>query len=126
MKKAAWLNEALEELDACLIDAVAEDLDKPSETGLKKAGRILKKISNHVSDQPDIYLMDEGGIAIDFWNPGGESGVLFLIAKDGSGVLFYRTQKSRGRVRVADAEYLPSEGGVQALTKAGIRSWTSR
>ena len=47
MKKAAWLNEALEELDACLIDAVAEDLDKPSEVGLKKAGRILKKICNY-------------------------------------------------------------------------------
>ncbi len=122
VKETEWLEEALRELDVCATDTVTEDFDRPSELGLEKAERILNKISScGVSDQPDIYLMDEGSIAIDFRNPEGRSGVFFLVEKDGSGALFHRTQKSKGRIRVNDAEDLLDESRLQELTRAGIR-----
>ena len=119
--KTTWLEEALRELAACPTYAVDEDLEIPSTLGLMKAEQVLKEISISVRDQPDIYMMDEGNIAIDFRNSKSQSGVFFLIEKDGSGALFHRTQKSKGRLRVDDAADLPSEGGLQELKRVGIQ-----
>ena len=94
-RKKAWLTDALNELAACPDRAVDEGLEKPSSLGLMKAEALLRRISGHIEDQPDIYPMDEGSIAIDLRNPDVKSGVLFLIEENGSGALFYRTQSRR-------------------------------
>ncbi|MXV72676.1 hypothetical protein F4Z99_00175 [Candidatus Poribacteria bacterium] len=118
---AAWLEASLDELEECSASALDEGLEEPSELGLTKAKKLLETVSNRVTDQPDIYLMDEGSIAIDFRNPGSKSGVLFLIEQDGSGALFHRTKNSKGRLRVHDAADLLQEGGFLELERVGIR-----
>ena len=120
-RKEAWLTDALSELAACPDRAVDEGLDEPSSLGLTKAETLLRQIAGHIEDQPDIYPMDEGSIAIDLRNPDVKSGVLFLIEENGSGALFYRTQKSKGRVRVDDAVDLLGEGGLLEIKRIGIR-----
>lgn len=120
-KKEAWLTDALSELAACPDRAVDERLDEPSSLGLMKAETLLRQIAGRIKDQPDIYPMDEGSIAIDLRNPDFKSGVLFLIEQNGSGALFYRTQKSKGRVRVDDAVDLLGEGGLLEIKRVGIR-----
>ena len=118
---AAWLETLLNELEECSASALDEGLEEPSELGLTKARKLLRTVSTRVTDQPDIYLMDEGSIAIDFRNPESKSGVLFLVEQDGSGALFHRTKNSRGRLRVADAANLLQEGGFLELERVGIR-----
>lgn len=117
----AWLEESLNELAACRADALDEGLEEPSELGLTKAKRLLQEVSNYVTDRPDIYPMDEGGIAIDFRNHEARAGVLFLIEQNGSGALFHRTRNSKGRLRVDDAADLLREGGLRELERVGIR-----
>lgn len=118
---AAWLEESLNELNACSDYALDEGLEKPSELGLTKAKNLLETVSTCVTDRPDIYPMDEGSIAIDFRNPETRSGVLFLVEQDGSGALFHRTKNSKGRLRVDDAADLLQEGGFLELERVGIR-----
>ncbi len=120
-RKEAWLTDALSELAACPDRAVDEGLDEPSSLGLTKAEALLRQIAGHIEDQPDIYPMDEGSIAIDLRNPDVKSGVLFLIEENGSGALFYHTQKSKGRVRVDDAVNLLGEGRWLEIKRVGIR-----
>lgn len=116
-----WFEDSLQELEECPDCAHDEDMAEPSVLAMTKARQLLKDISVHVKDRPDVYPMDESGIAIDFRNSDGQSGVLFLIENDGSGALFYRTTDSRGRLRVDDARALLREGGIRALERAGIR-----
>ena len=116
-----WLTDALSELVACPDRAIDEGLGEPSNLGLLKADALLRQIAGHVEDRPDIYPMDEGSIAIDLRNPDAKSGVLFLIEENGSGALFYRTPKAKGRVRVDDAADLLSEGGLLEIKRVGIR-----
>lgn len=118
---AAWLEESLNELNACSDYALDEGLEKPSELGLTKAKKLLETVSTCVTDRPDIYPMDEGSIAIDFRNPETRSGVLFLVEQDGSGALFHRTKNSKGRLRVDDATDLLQGGGFLELKRVGIR-----
>ena len=119
--KNEWLEEALAELISCADQAVEEDIDAPSNVGLVKAEKILKEMARYVGDEPSIYPMDEGSIAIDLRNVGAKSGVLILIEREGSGVLFYRTKKSKGRVRAGDALDLLSEGGLLEIRRVGIQ-----
>ena len=117
----SWLEDAFNELAACPDLAVDEGMDKPSQLALMKAKGLLEIVSGHVEDQPDIYPIDEGSIAIDFRNLDVKCGVIFLIEKDGSGVYLSRTRKSKGRVRVDDAADLLSEGGLLEIKRVGIR-----
>ena len=117
---ALWLKEALIELAACPIDALDEGLEDPSQLGLEKAEQLLREISCHIDERPDIYPMDEGSIAIDFRNPERKSGILFLVERDGSGAFFDRTNNSKGRLRVYDAADLLPEGGLMELKRVGI------
>ena len=117
----AWLEESLNELSECSSCALDEGLEEPSELGLTKARELLEEVSAFVTNRPDVYPMDEGGIAIDFRNPEIRSGVLFLVEQDGSGVLFHRTKSSKGRLRVDDAADLLQEGGFLELKRVGIR-----
>ncbi len=119
--KTSWLEESLNELAACPTDALDEGLEEPSESGLKKAKHLLQDVSCYVTEQPDIYPMDEGAIAIDFRTPEADAGVLFLIEQNGSGALFHRTRNSKGRLRVEDAADLLREGGLRELERVGIR-----
>ena len=121
MTNTNWLEESLDELAECPAAALDEGLELPSEPGLEKAKLLLREISNYVTDRPDIYPMDEGGIGIDFQNDEVKAGVLFLIEKNGSGALFYRTKNSEGRLRVDDATDLLREGGLRELERVGIR-----
>ncbi len=116
-----WLEDALAELAECPDQAVDEGLDKPTELGLTKARRLLERVSLHVGERPEVYPMDEGSIAIDFRSSQNMSGVLFLVESNGSGALFSRTPKSRGRLRVDDAEDLLGEGGMLEIRRVGIR-----
>jgi len=113
-----WLNNALEELADCPAAAVEEGVDKPSAPGLKKAEEVLRGISGFVKEQPDIYPMDRGGIAIDFRSPESRSSVLMVIEHDGSGALFYRTSGKKGRVGVDDAINLLSETELLEIGEA--------
>ncbi len=118
---ATWLEASLNELEECSACAVDEGLKEPSELGLTKARKLLETVSTRITNRPDIYPMDEGSIAIDFRNPESKSGVLFLVEQDGSGVLFHRTESSKGRLRVDDAADLLREGGFLELDRVGIR-----
>ena len=118
---ASWLDESLVELAACPADALDEGLEEPSQLGLEKAAQLLKEISCHITERPDIYPMDEGSIVIDFRNPERKIGVLFLVERNGSGALFHRTNNSKGRLRVDDAAHLLPEGGLMELTRVGIK-----
>ena len=115
-----WLERALEELASCPDDAIEDGFDKPSECGLIKARELIMNLAIHVESQPDIYPMDQGSIAIDIRHPNGTVGVLCLIERDGSGVLFSRSQKAKGRVRVNDASDLLREGGLSEMKRLGI------
>ena len=116
----SWLEEALEELSACPDDAIEDGIDAPSELGLKKARALIMELVMHVPSQPDIYSMDQGSVAIDIRHSNGKVGVLCLVEKDGSGVLFSRSLKSKGRVRVDDAADLLRESGLSELRRLGI------
>jgi len=116
-----WLQESLRELAECPVDAQEEEMDEPSDVALSKAKDFLENVANYVIDRPEIYPMRQSSIAIDFRGPDSKSGVLFLIEKDGSGVLFRRTCNSKGRLRVDDAADLIKEGGVRELRRVGIR-----
>ena len=115
-----WLEDTLVELAACPDHAADEGLEAPSELGLARAKLLLEDVSSHVRDRPEVYPMDEGGIAIDFRNSQSRSGVLFLIERNGSGVFYTRTPKSKGRLRVDDARDLLDEGGLRELGRVGI------
>ena len=104
-----WLSDALQELADCPAVAVEEGLDKPSELGLTKAEAVLRGISEFVEQQPDIYPIDRGSIAIDLRHPGIESSVLMVIERDGSGALFNRAAERKVRVRVKNAVDLLEE-----------------
>ena len=117
----SWLNDALDDLAWCPNDALDEGFIEPSEIGLTKAKQILNKISTYILEQPEIYPMDEGGIAIDFRNRQLKSGLFILIEFDGSGALFYRSDKLRGRVRVNDAIDLIGEINVSMFRKLNIQ-----
>ena len=117
---AAWLEASLNELGECSAYALDENLEEPSELGLMKAKKLLETVSTWITNQPDIYPMDEGSIAIDFRNPENKSGVLFLVEQDGSGALFHRTKNSKGRLRVDDAADLLQEVGLLELKRVGI------
>ena len=115
-----WLEEALEELATCPEDAIDDGFDEPSELGLIKAKSLLINLTIHVESKPDIYPMDQGSIAIDIRHSNGKVGILCIIERDGSGVLFSRSQKSKGRVRVDDAVDLLKEGGLSEMRRLGI------
>ena len=117
---ASWLEGALEELATCPDDAIDDGFDRPSELGLIKAGALIKDLAMHIRLQPDIYPMDQGSIAIDIRHPSRKIGVLCLIERDGSGALFSRSRRSRGRIRVDDAAELLKEGGLSELRRLGI------
>ena len=122
LKHKSWLDEALEELAGCPDDAVEEGVEGPSEVGLIKARELIVDLVIHIEPQPDIYPMDQGSIAIDIRHPNGKLGVLFLIERDGSGVLFSRSQRAKGRIRVDDASDLLREGGLSEMRRMGISS----
>ena len=116
-----WLAELLNDLTECPAYARDEDIAEPSDIALAKAKQLLEEISSCVIDRPDIYPMQERSVAIDFRGPESKSGVLFVIEQDGSGALYYRTENSRGRLRVDDAANLLDEGGAMELARIGIR-----
>lgn len=116
-----WLQESLQELAECPFCAQEEEMDEPSSLALAKAKELLERVANYVMDCPEIYPMQHASIAIDFCGPDSRSGVLFLIEQDGSGVLFHRTDNSKGRIRVDDAAELLKEGGIRELKRVGIQ-----
>lgn len=119
-KKINWLEAALAELAGCREEAIDEGLEEPSEISNEKAQVLIKGISELVTDQPYIYPMDEGSIAIDFRIPSRVSGILFVVYKDGAGVCFTRTQKSKSRIHADDAVKLLDEGGYLELKRLGF------
>ncbi len=115
-----WLAEAREQLDECSVSAEEDGLPLPSEGALNTSWALLQEFSGHIASQPDIYPMDEAGIAIDFRTQDGRNGVLFVVDHDGSGAMFYCTAGLRGRLRIDDATRLPREGAVLMLRRVGI------
>lgn len=116
-----WLAEAMGQLDECSICAEEDELPLPSEDALKASRALLQRFAVHVTSQPDIYPMDESGIAIDFRTQDGGSGVLFIVDQDGSGAMFHCAAGMRGRLRVDDATQLPKAGAIQIFERVGIR-----
>ena len=116
-----WLAEAEEQLNACTSCAEEEDLLPPSETALAKSRALLQQLSANIKSQPDIYPMDEASVAIDFRTSDGRSGVLFVIDRDGSGVMFHSREGVRGRTRVDDALQLIGEDAIAKLRLVGVR-----
>ncbi len=116
-----WLAEAEMLLDECFICAEEDELLPPSSTAIASSRELLRKFSVCITSQPDIYPMDEAGVAIDFRTSVGKSGVLFVVDQDGSGTMFHCTEGVRGRVRVKDATRLIDEGAIANLERAGIR-----
>ena len=119
-RRESWLEEALEELATCPEDAIDDGFDEPSEIGLMRAKALIMDLAVHVESKPDIYPMDQGSIAIDVRHPSDMVGVLYLVEKDGSGALFFRSRKSKGRVRVEDAADLLKESGLSEMRRLGI------
>ena len=117
---AEWLAELLNELTEIPEYAQEDDMAEPSDIALAKAKQLLEEVSICVLDRPEIYPMHERRIAIDFRIPERKSGVLFVIEPDGAGVLFHRTENTRGRLRVDDAADLLNEGGFKELKRVGI------
>lgn len=118
--RAKWLAELLNELKEIPEYAQEDDMAEPSDIALAKAKQLLEEVSKCVLDRPEIYPMHERRIAIDFRIPERKSGVLFVIEQDGAGVLFHRTENTRGRLRVDDAADLLNEGGIKELKRVGI------
>ena len=116
-----WLSDALAALQSCPADALDEGLNKPSEVAQNKAEQLLRLFASHLTDEPDLYAMDESSIALDWRNPAETSGVLLVVEADGAAVLYSRTRKSTGRIRVDDALDLVGEGALQALRQVGIQ-----
>ncbi len=117
----SWLRELLQELAECPSYAQEQEMDEPSDLALTKANQLLEKIASYVADRPEIYPMQQSSIAIDFRDQESRNGVLFLIERDGSGILYHRTANSKGRLRVDDAADLLKEGGIRELKRVGIR-----
>ena len=118
--KTDWLEDALNELLDCPACAQEDDIDEPAAVAMAKAESLLRKLSSLVADRPDVYPMQERCIAIDFRNPDISGAVLFVIEEDGSGSLYRRTPRSRGRLRVDDAKNLLKEGGIMELERVGL------
>ncbi len=116
-----WLPESLEQLSECPAIAQEEEMAEPTNLALAKAKTILRELATHMISQPDVYPMQYSSIAIDFRGPSSNSGVLFVIDDDGSGVFFHQTNHSKGRLRVNDANDLLKEGGMRELERIGVR-----
>ena len=117
----AWLQESLTELSECPSCAIEDEIDEPTKIAMTKAKKLLEKMARHVIEQPDVYPMQYSSIAIDFRSPYGKNGVLFLVEQDGTGVLFYQTSSSKGRIQTNDATDLLEEGGLRELKRVDIR-----
>ena len=65
--------------------------------------------------------MDEAGVAIDFRTSDGRNGLLFVVARDGSGAMFYCTEGARGRMRAGDASQLFGVDTVAIFGRVGIQ-----
>ncbi len=117
-----WLTELLEDLAECSSCAEEEEITEPTDLALDKARQLLEELANNMVDRPEIYPIQESGVAIDFRGPrSSDNMALFVIEQDGSGVLYHRTSNSRGRLQVDDATALIEEGGVEVLRRLGIR-----
>ncbi len=116
-----WLAEAEILLDECFICAEEDELPSPSSAAIARSRELLQEFSVCITSRPDIYPMDEAGVAIDFRSSDGKSGVLFVVDQDGSGIMFHCTEGVRGRVRVKDAKQLIDEGAIANLERVGIR-----
>ena len=116
-----WLADVTVQLDECSVCAAEEGPHPPSETAIARSRDLLQAFSACIASQPDIYPMDLGSVAIDFRTPGGRNGVLFVVDQDGSGVMFYRTSRMRGRKRVDDANQFIEEGVIAELKRMEIR-----
>ena len=116
-----WLADAEGQLDECAGIAAEEGLHPPSEIAMTRSRHLLQLLSASMISRPDIYPMDEGSIAVDFRARDGSGGVLLLVDQDGSGVMFHRSAKTRGRVRVDDATRLIDKDAASKLKRLGIR-----
>lgn len=115
-----WLEAALTELADCREEALDEGIEVPPEISFHNAKSLIEHISSFIEEQPDIYPMDEGSIAIDFRNPSMRSGIFILVDGDGSGALFTRSNESKGRIRVSDAKRLLNENLKSTFKRFGI------
>ena len=117
----AWLRDALTSLRSCAAEALDDGLEQPSEVALSKAELLLRQLAPHLAAEPDVYAMDGSSIALDWRNTLAASGVLLVVEADGAAVLYSRTRKSKGRIRVDEALDLVEEGALEALRKVGIQ-----
>ena len=116
-----WLSATNAQLEDCHSIAEEEEIPSPSDTALDKSRELLQRLSKRVTDQPEIYPMDEGNVAIDFRSQDGKNGVLFVVDDDGSGAMFHCTADSKGYMRVDNASHFLRKGAVSTLRRAGIQ-----
>lgn len=117
---ANWLKDVLNELEDFPAYAQDEGIEEPSSTAIAKVKKLLTAISSEVMERPDVYPVEVRSIAIDIRSFERMSSALFVIEEDGAGVLFHRTENSKGRLRVDDATDLLSEVGIGVLRRVGI------
>lgn len=103
---ANWLSQALEELNDACNEAIEEGYPPVSDLVRANSEILLGELAQRIMQAPMIHSTPEGGIAIDFRNPGRDAALLILCEPNGEGVCFFDIQNKQGRARWSDARGL--------------------
>ena len=115
-----WLDESLSDLDAECEVAREEELGMPSETALRSARKFLKSLATVVRQSPNVAIMSDRAIGIDFRNQTTRGGVWFVIEGDGSGVCYTLVHGISKRFIRAHYEQLLDDEIRTAVAAAGV------
>ncbi len=120
VQPASWLPEALQELNEAFVEAEEEGYSRVPQLTRARGKQLLSELATRVTSPPIVHSTPEGGIAIDFRNPGQDAAVLLVCEPDGEGVCLYDIAGKRGRARFSDAGELLEVAGWFALGRMGL------
>lgn len=83
-----WLDDALEALEGIRAEALELGFVAPGETAIRSAREFLESLARLIRQTPDVQPLQDGEIAIDFYNQTERGGVLFVVEIDGSGACY--------------------------------------
>ena len=117
---SGWLDESLSELDAECEAAREEGPCIPSETAVQSAREFLNSLATVVRQSPDVAIMSDGAIGIDFRNQTTRGGVWFAIEGDGSGACYTLVNGMSKHFIRARHEQLLDDEVRKAVAGAGV------
>lgn len=105
---AAWLSDALTELEKIDEEIAEENLPEISSTTKKEAGRIIEALAGH-HVAPTVYPTQDGEIAIHFKSLGSPNTMVILLNNDARADCYSHTKGRNRRAHYDDSSELPDD-----------------